>query len=69
MKPRAGIAAFVFVLLLVCAAAFAGGGKEEEAEKATLVLWWWGEQELQGLTGWLDKTIEILEVTEGALKG
>ena len=35
--------------------------KAEEAEPVELVLWWWGEQEFEGLTGWLDDTITIFE--------
>jgi raffinose/stachyose/melibiose transport system substrate-binding protein len=40
---------------------YAGGENEGTKEEAKIVIWWWGEQELVGLTGWLDDTIALFE--------
>jgi ABC-type glycerol-3-phosphate transport system substrate-binding protein len=37
----------------------AGGGKAEGPVE--LVFWWWGEQEAQGLEGWVNETVELFE--------
>ena len=47
-------------LLLVSFLGF-GCAREAQPTEQTLVIWWWGEQEFEGLTGWLDDTIAIFE--------
>lgn len=37
------------------------GTSAVSTENVKLVFWWWGEQELQGLEGWLADTVKIFE--------
>lgn len=42
-------------------------GKEEEGP-VTLILWWWGEQEIEGMTGWIEATIAKFEEENSNIK-
>ena len=63
-----------FALVLAFTMVYARGDKDEDvapaAEKMSedkapepveLVFWWWGEQEAEGLQGWLDETVALFE--------
>lgn len=62
----------LFVFLYVCGQLFAGGEKKgakgAAPKEVKLVMWWWGEQELAGLTKWLNDTIAIFEKEHPGVK-
>ena len=65
-EKRAIIVIFCF-LLIIPFILIASGDKEEEGA-VTLVFWWWGEQEVEGMTGWIDETIDKFEAENPNIK-
>ena len=49
----------ICLLFIIPFTLIASGEKEDGA--VTLVFWWWGEQEVEGMTGWIDETIAKFE--------
>jgi ABC-type glycerol-3-phosphate transport system substrate-binding protein len=63
-KKTVKLIAIVLVsFLLVIPTTLLFGGKEEKgvAKPVTLIFWWWGEQEVVGMTGWIEETIAKFE--------
>jgi ABC-type glycerol-3-phosphate transport system substrate-binding protein len=63
---KGAVIAIISLLLIVPFVLVASGEKKEEG--VTLVFWWWGEQEVVGMTGWIDETISKFEAENPNIK-